>query len=97
MEIFAQKKQLKRRIFTKLIGSFFLLIIIVTITFIACLFLDGLLFMGGDMENLMPYNIVDSDGKVQNIDAVIKLGGWIEELDPDYQIIKVYGDKKTDI
>ena len=91
------KFSIKKRIFTKLIGSFFLFLLIVLITFVACLMLEALSIGDGAVENLMPSNIIDSEGNVKNIDSVTKLGGWIEELDLDYQVIKVYGEKKTDI
>lgn len=91
-----KKGQLKKRIFTKLVGSFLLFLFIVILTFAACLLLEGFLIGRGRIDNLMPYDIVDDDGNVKNIDSVKRLGGWVEELDSDYQIIKVYGEKKTD-
>lgn len=92
-----KKRRLKKSIFTKLIGSFFLFLIIVMITFAACLVLEVFLFGGGTPDNLMPQDIIDEDGNVKNIDAVKRIGGWVEELNADYQVIKVYGDKQTDI
>ena len=91
------KFPMKKRIFTKLIGSFFLFLVIVLITFVACLMIEAFSIGGGAIENLMPSNIIDSEGNVKNIDSVKKLGGWVEELDLDYRVIKVYGEKKTDI
>ena len=90
------KFSMKKRIFTKLIGSFFLFLGIVLITFVACLMIEAF-SIGGELENLMPSHIVDDKGNVKNIDSVKKLGGWVEELNLDYQVIKVYGEKKTDI
>lgn len=97
MKIFMKKRPLKKRIFTKLIGSFFLFLIIVMLTFVGCIFFEGFLIGEGTLDSLMPYNIVDPDGTVKNIDSVKRMGGWVEELDSNYQVIKVYGDKKTDI
>lgn len=92
-----KKRRLKKRIFTKLIGSFFLFLVIVMLTFVICLLLEGFIIGKGQLDNLMPYNVVDEDGNVKNIDSIKRLGGWVEELDSNYQIIKVYGEKKTDI
>ncbi|MCM1179641.1 MAG: HAMP domain-containing histidine kinase [Clostridium sp.] len=92
-----KKRRLKKSIFTKLIGSFFLFLVIVMVTFVACLLLEGVLFGRGTLDSLMPQNIVDGNGNVRNIDAVKRIGGWVEELDADYQIVKVHGDKQTDI
>ena len=90
------KFSMKKRIFIKLIGSFFLFLGIVLITFVACLMIEAF-SIGGALENLMPSYIIDDEGNVKNIESVKKLGGWVEELDLDYQVIKVYGEKKTDI
>ena len=70
------KFPMKKRIFTKLIGSFFLFLVIVLITFVACLMIEAFSIGGGAIENLMPSNIIDSEGNVKNIDSVKKLGGW---------------------
>ncbi|MCM1237447.1 MAG: HAMP domain-containing histidine kinase [Ruminococcus flavefaciens] len=89
------KFPIKQRIFTKLIGSFFLFLVIVLMTFAACVMLEAVSIGDGTIESLMPSNFIDDEGNVKNMDAVAKLGGWVEELDLDYRVIKVYGEKKT--
>lgn len=94
---FMKKIKLKKRIFTKLIASFLLFLLLVLLTWVACLLFYAAVIGEGTIDNIMPYSVVDADGNVGNIDSVTELGGWVEELDSKYQVIKVYGDKKTDI
>lgn len=50
----------------------------------------------GNTDTLSPYLPVDEEGKPDGLDRVYRLGGWVEELDESYQIVKVYGEKQTE-
>lgn len=88
--------KIKKSIFTKLIASFVLYAVAITLTFIFCMFLS-ITFMGnGNAANVRPDNIIDENGNVINLDIAKKIGGWVEELDENYNVVSVYGDKLTD-
>ncbi|MCM1258523.1 MAG: AAA family ATPase [Roseburia sp.] len=41
-----------------------------------------------------PY--MGDDGTISSLDLVYHFGGWVEELDRDYRVVKVYGEKQTE-
>lgn len=86
----------KKSIFTKLIGSFILYAIVMVITFGGFLLLDVLVMTEGNPASVFPNSIFDEKGDVVNQETIQSLGGWVEELDEDYRVIGVYGEKKTD-
>ena len=87
--------KIRKSIFTKLIGSFILYAVATVLTFILCLLLS-LVFIGeGDLNRVRPDNVVDENGNVVNLDIAQKIGGWVEELDENYNVINTYGEKRT--
>ncbi|MBQ6938161.1 MAG: hypothetical protein IJN36_06570, partial [Clostridia bacterium] len=36
------------------------------------------------------------NGNIVNLDIAQKIGGWVEELDRNFNVINVYGEKRTD-
>lgn len=102
----------KKSIFTKLIGSFILYVIILIFTFFVYLILEAVFIGEGNPNNLYPHQIVDENGNVTGIEILQKMGGWVEELeegpsdenssfsnqeqDRVYRITHVYGEKKSD-
>lgn len=89
------KFKFKKRIFTKLIVCFVSLPILLIITALLCLLLDFVIFTQGNAQNLIPYNVVDENGKLQNLDILQNIGGWLEELDEEYRVVQIYGEKKN--
>lgn len=89
------KRKFGKSIFTKLLVSFFVFLFLLFLTMAGCLLAAVAALDNGDMENLMPYSHVDSHGNIKNPEGVTNLGGWIEELDEDYRVIKVYGAKRN--
>lgn len=89
------KFKFKKRIFTKLIVCFVSLPILLIITALLCLLLDFVIFTQGNAQNLIPYNVVDENGKLQNLDMLQNIGGWLEELDEEYRVVQIYGEKKN--
>ena len=43
-----------------------------------------------------PVLLTDGDGNIQDIEGIQRLGGWVEELDEDYRVRSIYGEKKTE-
>lgn len=87
--------KIRKSIFTKLIGSFVLYAIIMFFTLMFCFFLEAFIIAGGKTTNLQPDGVIDENGNVVNLEIAQRIGGWVEELDDNYNVIKVYGEKKT--
>lgn len=87
--------KIKKSIFTKLIGSFVLYAAAVCITFVLCMLLEMMLIGNGDITSLQPSRIIDEHGSVVNLEIAQKMGGWVEELDADYTVVNIYGEKMT--
>lgn len=88
--------RLRKSIFTKLIGCFILYAIIMVITFALCMLLDVLVMSKGNPVGIYPVGILDENGDVADLETIQNIGGWVEELDEDYHVVRVYGEKKTD-
>lgn len=104
--------RLKKSIFTKLMGSFILYVVILFVTFAVYLLLEAVLIGEGNPANLYPYQIIDENGNVAGIEILEKMGGWVEELEEggqeglasssgtdqggSYHVIRIYGEKKND-
>lgn len=84
-----------KSIFTKLIGCFILYAVLVIITFILCLILEAVIIGNGNPANSNPYSLINDNGKLVNLDIAEKVGGWVEELDENYNVINIYGEKKS--
>lgn len=87
--------KVKRGIFQKLVISYIIFSILVSISLVICLLISAAAITEGNTDALSPYEVVDERGNIKNLSAVTNLGGWIEELDQDYRVIQVYGEKKT--
>lgn len=86
----------KRSIFTKLIGSFILYAIAIVFNFVLCLLLSALFIGDGNLNSIRPDNVVDENGNIINLDIAEKIGGWVEELDENYNVINIYGKKQSE-
>lgn len=91
-----KNNRIKKGIFQKLIVSYIVFSIVLLIGFIGSLLISAATITSGDTDALSPYMVVDSEGNITNLEAVTNLDGWIEELDEDYNLIHVYGEKKTE-
>lgn len=88
--------KIRKSIFTKLIGSFILYAVATVLTFILCLLLSVVFIGEGDLNRVRPDNVVDENGNVINLDIAQKIGGWVEELDSNYNVINIYGEKQSE-
>ena len=89
--------KLKKSIFTKLIGSFILYAIMIVLTFILCMILSIVFIGDGDINSVRPDKVIDENGNIVNLETVQKMKGWVEELDGEYKVIKIYGEKQNHI
>ena len=88
--------KLKKSIFTKLIGSFILYAIMIVLTFILCMILSIAFIGDGDINSVRPDKVIDENGNIVNLETVQKMKGWVEELDGEYKVIKIYGEKQNE-
>lgn len=93
-----KKFRIKRRkgsIFGKLIGSYVIFVLIAIFLVIVSLLAFMLFSPGGRALQDFPGLSIKEDGTIGNLNMVYQFGGWVEELDEDYQVTKVYGKKQT--
>lgn len=89
------KEKHRGSIFGKLIGSYVVFTLIaITITMVSLLIF--LMFSDSSipLQNF-PGLTVKEDGNIGYLEEISHLGGWVEELDKDFQVTKVYGEKQT--
>ncbi len=88
-------RKVKGSIFRKLIASYIVFALVAIISTIICIIVSALLSWGDNLDNNFPIATVKEDGEIASVDGVIKLGGWVEQLDENYQVQEVFGDKLT--
>lgn len=83
-------------IFRKLIGSYiiFALVAIAIVTGVMVIYLFSALDISETSD--FPGLTILEDGSIGNLDDVKTLNGWVEELDENYKVVNVYGNKQTD-
>lgn len=89
------KKKHKRSIYQKLVFSYIIFAVVAIIIVIGCFLVDFMLSIGQNMSEEFPGVPLDEAGQVVSADKIIRLGGWVEQLDSDYHVTEVYGDKQT--
>lgn len=90
-----KKIALERGIFKKLIISFILFMFLSIVIFVSCLMIVSFGIGEDGSPGVNVYEIMNSSGKIINIKSITRVGGWIEKLDEDYNIIESWGEKKT--
>lgn len=86
----------KGSIFPKLVVSYFTFLIIAFIGMFVGGFLLLLIESEGDTNKLIPSQHVAEDGTLDDLTILYRSGGWVEKMTPDYEVVEVYGDKKTE-
>lgn len=82
-------------IFGKLIGSYVIFSMVAIILILGSLYLFTVFSSKSPILNNFPGISVEEDGTIGDLDMVYHFGGWVEELDRDYRVVKVYGEKRT--
>lgn len=91
------KQHKKGSIFGKLIASYLIF------SFFAVLIVVGVLmastmFAVDTSDNLeFPGITIGKNGEMVNLEKIQNLGGWVEELDENYQLKNIFGEKKTEL
>lgn len=91
------KKRNRHRgsIFRKLMGSYIVFVLIAIVITVSVMIVYLLSSVEGSVSSDFPGLTILEDGSIGNLDDVETLGGWVEELNDDFTVLKVYGEKKT--
>ncbi|WP_408072636.1 ATP-binding protein [Butyrivibrio sp. JL13D10] len=86
----------KKSIFSRLVKSY-VLFLVVTIFLYLFVTIALLIYLGnGSVGNASPQTVIKYDGTITDIEVLERIGGWVEELDEDGNVINVVGKKRTD-
>lgn len=90
-----KKKSKKGSLYRKLVCSYVLFSLLVVLLFSVCLVIVSMLLSNGNLPGLVPYTLTDQESCEKAMPGIQNLKGWIEELDEEYQVRAVMGDKRT--
>ena len=90
------KRKHQKSIFSRLVKSYILFLVGSLIIFILMLVAVLALVGRGSINNLSPQSVVNSDGTLNDLDTLNRIGGWVEELDSEGNVVSFAGDRKTD-
>lgn len=89
------RKKRKGSIFGKLVGSYVIFTMIAIVVTVVSLVVSIIISSGGSTNPNFPWLLLEEDGKISNLSEIYNLGGWVEELDADYRVVNIYGQKET--
>ncbi|MDE5777269.1 MAG: HAMP domain-containing histidine kinase [Lachnospiraceae bacterium] len=89
-----KEKRKKGSIFWKLIVSYVIFSMIAIVVTMISVAVSIFISFGGSINPYFPGILVE-DGKIGNLTEIDSLGGWVEELDENYQVVNTYGRKQT--
>ena len=91
-----EKKKRKRSIFSRLVTSYVLFLAGTLIIYLVIV-VAYLIYLGnGNIDNASPQNLIRTDGTINDLEVLKRVGGWVEELDDAGNVINVIGEKRTD-
>lgn len=91
------KRHKKGSIFWKLIASYLIFSFFAIVIVVGVLMAATLLAIEVPDNFEFPGIAIGENGEILYLERVQNLGGWVEELDENYQIKNIYGEKKTDM
>lgn len=74
--------------------SYVLFSLLFVLLLTGCLIFVSIFVGNGKLVNFYPYGISTEEDCEERQDAIGNLGGWIEELDGDFHVTRVFGEKK---
>ena len=89
-----KEKEKRGSIFWKLIISYVIFSMIAIVVTLVSVAVSIFISFGGKINPDFP-GISVEDGKIVDLTEVNTLGGWVEELDEQYQVVNIYGKKQT--
>ena len=91
-----EKIKHQKSIFSRLVISYILFLVGSLIIFLVMIFFVLALVSKGSINNLSPQSVVNTDGTLNDLDTLSSIGGWVEELDSEGNVINVVGDRKIE-
>lgn len=86
----------KGSIFRKLVASYIVFAMSAVIIVMGVFVASVVLAVGSGDSAEFPGLSIDENGEIANLENIQQFGGWVEELDEDYHVSRVYGKKKTE-
>lgn len=91
----ADKKN-RKSILTRLVISFVLFLIGTVALYVISALVITIYIGNGSASNASPQTVVTDDGSIKDMEVLERIGGWVEELDSNGNVINVWGNKKTE-
>ncbi len=91
----ADKKN-RKSILTRLVISFVLFLIGTVALYVISALVITMYIGNGSASNASPQTVVTDDGSIKDMEVLERIGGWVEELDNDGNVVNVWGNKKTE-
>lgn len=82
-------------LYRKLVCSYVIFSLLVVALFTFCLVLVSMVVTRGNLSGLVPYLLTDRESCEKAMPGIYNVKGWIEELNKDFRITEVMGEKKT--
>ena len=90
-------KKKHKSIFGKLVFSYFLFAAVAIVGAVLCFVLALVRSVGTkDRVDEYPYIVFEENGELQDSGTLEEFHGWVEELTENYEVSKVYGEKRTE-
>ncbi len=90
------KKVKQKSIFSKLVASYVVVLFTTIFLYLAVTVMMLIFFGNGRMGNASPQTVIKPDGTITDTEVLKRIGGWVEELDTEGNVIDVVGEKQTD-
>lgn len=90
-----KNKKKKVSIFIKLILSYFTFSTIAIVSIFIGSFVAMFAVTNENLIVMEPNDIVTENGQLGSLEMVYRLGGWVETLDENHQVIEIHGKKQT--
>ena len=90
-----EKRKRKKSIFSRLVKSYVLFLFLSILLYVGVAVAFLAIVGNGNATNLFPDSIITGDGRIKNLEALERIGGWVEELDAEGAVKAVYGHAKV--
>lgn len=90
-----EKRAKGLRLFPRMALSYLIFALFVSAAFAVSLLVTVFFVTGNNLNGLVPSEIVNEQGRLIDLDPYFRLGAWVEKLDETYNLIEVYGEKKS--
>lgn len=89
-------KKRRRSIFSRLVMSYVVFLAATLIIYLVGAIVLIAYIGNGSFDNASPQTVVKTDGTINDMEVLDRVGGWVEELDEKGNVIEVIGEKRTE-